>query len=822
MNNFGYYNNLPEADLRLLVFLQEAQTSVYQALAMGEAWEQTGQRFCDSFKQNEMGEAFMAYPVFKPTDKQTFRILNPPTKKDAQETDAVFQKLFKRLCSTYKIPVFLKNETMPPLFQERHFAAALYIPVWDRDVLLFFLLWYIAPEYFVKDVHIETLQTFLNALAEIVKRRTKQFKQTISQTNPSFAAHYPSGKENRLETGNYSFAQNQYETPNVEEQIYLQYQTLKTLFDHSPYLYFVLLDDDFSLCVINQTGLDFWENEFGVAIETGTSFERYLRYLEPHIREAFLNGFEECVSSEAPIVFMVDFHSRRTGLRMFECRYTPLLLNESFSGVSLRIEDATDRKIAERQLAQKGAQLDVIINTAIDGVISSNEQNHIIVYNKAAERILGYAPGSPLYKYNRAFEDYILELTRDSTDTSSKRPPGEINRIKALRADGVQFAAEISRTVSHLETQTLYTIVFRDISEHLATQDDLKQSKEALKMALWAGGVWLWEINLKTKTCIFACENDVRNAYNFTDVVIQIEEWLEHIHHDDLVHFNRLFFENNENEIFQFEFRMKKADDKYVWFLNSGIVAEHTDKGTPLRITGALIDISKHKELEDINIEKERAIINALLKGQELERKRFAEELHDGLIQQLLGAHLILKVLLEQIDSDKNLTLYKNINTVSNVIELSLNETRSISHNLLPPEISKNGLKNAISRIISRLIQANGIKVTLDFNDEGIPLPPEVSACVYRLIQEATTNAVKHGKASEINIYIILEDDALLVSVEDDGLGFDPETIQHKNGIGLTNMQARVQAFGGRLQIDSAPEMGANFTFEIPLKNKQI
>lgn len=207
--------------------------------------------------------------------------------------------------------------------------------------------------------------------------------------------------------------------------------------------------------------------------------------------------------------------------------------------------------------------------------------------------------------------------------------------------------------------------------------------------------------------------------------------------------------------------------------------------------------------------------MNTLLLGIEKERQRIAHELHDGSGVALSALKMKLNILNEKLKGNNQ---NENIEILMKDVDGIYEDIRNISHNLMPKTLSKLGLFPAIEELINQFkIAAPNIKFSYFRKAEFSFLSDTAKLYLFRIVQELLTNIVKHSQAKEVTLQIIKYNDALMLSMEDDGKGFDRST--KKNGIGLTGIESRIQMLGGELLIDSAPEKGSFISISIPLVN---
>lgn len=213
----------------------------------------------------------------------------------------------------------------------------------------------------------------------------------------------------------------------------------------------------------------------------------------------------------------------------------------------------------------------------------------------------------------------------------------------------------------------------------------------------------------------------------------------------------------------------------------------------------------------------EHELLRQSIEVQELERKRWARELHDQTLQSLGALQLLLSTGLGSGPERLEAAAREAIGLLGGEIE----GLREIITDLRPAALDDLGVKPAIEALASRVAAASGVQVdtAIQLDPAAERPPPEVESAVYRLVQEGLTNAMKHSGASHVRIAIDELEGAISVVVADDGAGFDPEA--DTAGFGLVGMHERVALAGGRLEIDAKPGEGATLRATIPAGRPQ-
>lgn len=217
----------------------------------------------------------------------------------------------------------------------------------------------------------------------------------------------------------------------------------------------------------------------------------------------------------------------------------------------------------------------------------------------------------------------------------------------------------------------------------------------------------------------------------------------------------------------------------------------------------------KEMELQQIN----EAHIAANFDAQENERQRIASDLHDGLIQTLTTISYQFDLADKIHDSDQE----KYIHETKLLIDSVIAETRNIAHSILPPILRQFGLIPALKSLSDQVKAQGKIDVIFQTYEFTGRLNDKLELALYRITQEALSNAIKHAEAKNVKIQLIHHPGFLVLIIEDDGKGFELSKKSSGKGMGLVNIENRTNMFHGNLIINSSPEMGTEIMVEIPV-----
>jgi signal transduction histidine kinase len=223
----------------------------------------------------------------------------------------------------------------------------------------------------------------------------------------------------------------------------------------------------------------------------------------------------------------------------------------------------------------------------------------------------------------------------------------------------------------------------------------------------------------------------------------------------------------------------------------------------------------KQSSLE-LKTEKMRSL-GALIDGQENERNRISRELHDSLGQLLIGLKMKYESCLNAPEN-KFLIDKKSIE-MGTLFDRTIEETRRISNNLAPVALSEFGLRTALRNMCSEISETSNLQLELINEVNDNLLPGKMQVYIFRIIQEALTNIIKHADAKNVGISLKSNQSHIVILVEDDGLGFDlPKVRKEKNSNGLNNINNRVTVLNGKLIIKTALSKGTKLKILLPKK----
>jgi len=343
--------------------------------------------------------------------------------------------------------------------------------------------------------------------------------------------------------------------------------------------------------------------------------------------------------------------------------------------------------------------------------------------------------------------------------------------------------------------------------EHEQAAQVVRESEERFRLVANTAPVMIW-----------TAETDGLRTYvnqpwlEFTGRPLEAElgnGWAEGIHNEDLKrcleNYSRAY---DKRQSFAMEYRIRRNDGKYRWILDTGVPRFNPD-GSFAGYIGSSLDITDRKLAEDALASVGRRLIEA----HEEERTWIARELHDDIVQRVA----LVAVELERCDqqaADATTGVHDHIRQA--LFDLG-NDIQSLSHRLHSSKLEYLGLVSAAQSFCRELTEQRKIRIEFKHSDIPAGIPKEISLCLFRVLQEALQNAVKHSAAPNFTVEVHGAKEGISLTVSDSGIGFDWQDAMNRRGLGLISMRERLRLVNGELSIQSAPGRGTIVFARVPL-----
>ncbi|MBY0480758.1 MAG: sensor histidine kinase [Chitinophagaceae bacterium] len=359
-------------------------------------------------------------------------------------------------------------------------------------------------------------------------------------------------------------------------------------------------------------------------------------------------------------------------------------------------------------------------------------------------------------------------------------------------------------------------ITYSDLGSTMSKKGDYEKSityfLESNRLAEKIKYLELQSNNYNELSIVAQKQGDFQKALNFFSKSTALHDTIYNIEKNKQIEMLNSLYENSkkEHQISEQNSRIKLHN--YL-FLGIGLL---------ILLAAVLIyllykkyTLKKENQVQSILMHQQESAAVSIMEAEENERKRIATDLHDGIGQMMSAAKLNLSALEDQLvfSGIEQKNHYENI---ISMVDDSCKEIRSISHSMMPIALIKSGLAQAVKQFLNNL---NGLPIKINFYTEGLTerVDSKIEIILFRIIQEIVNNTIKHAEASRLDISLTKEIHSINLIIEDNGKGFDITLAKNKEGIGLKNIESRVNFLKGTIEWDSKIGEGTVTAIYIPL-----
>src|SRR5271168_2019254 len=451
------------------------------------------------------------------------------------------------------------------------------------------------------------------------------------------------------------------------------------------------------------------------------------------------------------------------------------------------------------------------------GIAVEDLEGTLLLANPALCSMLGYAEDELCGMNCSQFAN--PEDSQDDWALFQQLQTGVIDQYsiekRYVRKDGAKIWGRLN--VSLLENSDggspLVFAFLENITERRRTEDALRESEQRFRLATYAGKMFSYEWDAATDVVVRSGEYAEMLCTDKEAHLTTGQQTLAKVHPDDrekvLAADAALSAEKPDLRV---SHRMARPDGSVIWVERTGR-AHFNEQGKMLRVVGMVADITESKQAEAALADVSRRLIDA----QEQERRRIARELHDDIGQRLA----LLAVRLEQLHLDPPDLPEVRIRIRELQAQTSeiATDIQTLSHELHSTKLEYLGPVAAMRGHCQELGEQTKVKVDFNSQDLPSPMPPDISLCLFRVMQEALRNALKHSGARHVDVDLWGTPDEVHLSVSDRGVGFDSEAAKRGRGLGLVSMEERLKLHKGTLSIESKPKRGTTIHARVPLSS---
>jgi PAS domain S-box-containing protein len=567
----------------------------------------------------------------------------------------------------------------------------------------------------------------------------------------------------------------------------------------------ITIDEEARIVLFNPAA----ESVFGCTAQEvlGTSMDRFIPQRFQQIHRQHMQKFASGAAITRPMGSEGQLWAVRSNGEEFPFEAT--ITRTEVGGARLfgiMLRDITERFAARRALEQSEEfNRNLVLHCPVAMVVTRLPEEKCEILNRKFTEVFGYTKEDipdvnhwwPLAYPDEEYRNKIRGLwearLKKAIDTSSAFEPFEaLVRCK----DGSQKYIEFG--VSFVETRSVVTFV--DLTDRYLAELERRRGEEKFREVAEVAPVMIWMTDTDAMTTYLS-----KPWVDFTGMPFEKQlgdGWAETIHPEDRERCLQFFKASfAKRELYHQEMRFRRHDGEYRWIYDTGIPRYSAD-GEFAGYIGSCVDITERKAME----ETLSTFGRRLLQAQEEERLRIARELHDDFGQRLAVISMELQ------GAGK---------VLEHVRELAF-DLQSLSHRLHSSSLEHFGLVVATRRLCSEMGERLGVRI--DFHSEHIPrnLAYDIRLCLFRVIQEALQNTVKHSNAKKVELSLVGSDKQIKLTIHDTGVGFDTTSPDTARGLGLISMRERLKLVNGDFSVHSAIDQGTTIRATVPAVLEEV
>jgi PAS domain S-box-containing protein len=493
-------------------------------------------------------------------------------------------------------------------------------------------------------------------------------------------------------------------------------------------------------------------------------------------------------------------------------RYSrPQRLDDEVIGRVWSFRDVTDQRRAESEYRSLVDRLPAVVYVAEPGI---GAPWHYI--SPRIEQTLGFTPeewrADPMIWYRQIHPD-----DRDRVNAEEEKSVAHgtflVSEYRMVARDGrtVWVRDEAEFVPSPGGGPGLLRGLMHDISDRKQMEEGLRESVERLRLVTQATNDAMWDWDLIGEDHWWNDRFDAMWGHDSSREPPSVEAWASKLHPDDRERVVQSFeaaVQGNADE-WSDEYRFIRGDGSVGYVFDRGVVLRNA-QGDRSRLMGVMLDVTQRRGTE----EERRQLLAHQVTAQEDERRRIAQDIHDDSIQAMTAVGIRLATLAQQITEER---AAESLARVQESVEAAVTRLRHLMFQLRPRVLDEEGLAPTLRILLAQMAEDEGLRYRFE-SHLGQEPPQETRGILYRIVQEALSNARKHARGVAVVVSLGERDRGYFVRVRDEGPGFDARvlTASPTGHMGLSSMRERAEMAGGWWRVDSAPGRGTTVECWIP------
>jgi PAS domain S-box-containing protein len=474
--------------------------------------------------------------------------------------------------------------------------------------------------------------------------------------------------------------------------------------------------------------------------------------------------------------------------------------------------DITERKQTDEALKKSEEKFSIAFRRSpLALAITRTQDNRYVDVNEAFEHFSGWKRAEVIGRTTFDIGLWVDPGQRAAYRENLLSGNVVLNREFRIRMKNGEVRTGLgSAELIEIDGEPCVLAVTADITDLKRAEATLRESEERFRLVANTAPVMIWMSGVD-KLCTYFNEPWL----DFTGRSLEAEMgngWVEGVHLEDLKEsLDARTTAFDKRAPFRLEYRLRRHDGEYRWLIDSGVPRFNAD-GSFAGYIGSAMDVTERKWAEEALSMVSRRLIEA----HEEERSRLARELHDDILQRLS----LLIMNLEHLRRGEGTSMTEVAEGIGKAIQHASSlgrDMQGLSHRLHSSKLEFLGLATAAASYCSELSDQH--KMQIDLHSENIPkdVSREISLCIFRVLQEAVQNAIKHSGSQRVQVLLNCRSSAIYLTVRDSGIGFDPNEAIKGRGLGLISMKERIKLVGGGLSIESQPQTGTTIHARVPV-----
>ena len=451
-----------------------------------------------------------------------------------------------------------------------------------------------------------------------------------------------------------------------------------------------------------------------------------------------------------------------------------------------------------------------IFDSVADGLLLVDRNGRITEADRAACQIYGYSPeelvGREVIQLIRPDHRHLFGQVNEQILAGTSAHVEAVN----LHKDGSTISIELHASLFEFDNKKQALCVVRDLTARKKTEQALDESEKRFRLAFEEGPLGMVIGN--TEGQIVQANHALGRMLGYS--VDELEgRSIDDLTHPDDRYLNHWFLKQLSEQPAarpSVEKRYLRKDREVIWGRVTASLLPMQLDDSP-HAFAMIEDITDRKTAQQA-VEKEQRHLKRLLEMLEHDRQLVAYEIHDGFVQSLVGARMLLDMPRKHIHS----SMIDRFEKAVDLLDRGIDEARQLISGQRPLILDERGLMAAIEHLVCERQIEDGPEIVYQDLVSFDRLAPPLETAVFRVVQEGLNNAERHSQSPKIRLRVTQVDDRLRIEIQDRGVGFDPTNIG-QGCFGLEGLRERARIFGGTAKIDTAAGVGTTVVVEFPI-----